>query len=297
MITKINEIIPEDRIVKNVPMSKHTTFKTGGSADLMVCPHSKDELKNILKFFSEIGCPYYILGNGSNLLVSDDGIRRPVIYIGKDFSDVDVFEECVTARAGALLSSVAKKAAESMLTGFEFAAGIPGTVGGALIMNAGAYGGEMKDVVEAVNFLSPTGEEFVVSGEEMEFSYRKSALTDTNCIILGTTLKLEKGNSEEIKERMAELAAKRREKQPLEYPSAGSTFKRPEGHFAGALIEEAGLKGKTVGGAQVSEKHAGFIINKGGATTSDIIKLIEIVKDTVYEKHGVLLEPEVKYWD
>ena len=297
MITKLKEIIPEDRIIKNVSMANYTTFKTGGNADMMVCPHTKEELKGILKFFSEIGSPYYILGNGSNLLVSDDGIRRPVICIGKEFSDIEVFEECVTARAGAMLSSVARKAAENMLTGFEFAAGIPGTIGGALIMNAGAYGGEMKDVVEAVSFLGPDGEEFVASGEEMEFSYRKSALTDTDCIILGTTLKLKNGNLDEIKAKMAELAAKRREKQPLEYPSAGSTFKRPKGYFAGALIEQSGLKGKTVGGAQVSEKHAGFIINKGGATTSDIIELIEIVKDTVYKKHGVLLETEVKYWD
>lgn len=297
MLNRLQEIISKDRIKENVCMANHTTFRTGGNADIMICPQTKEELKNVVKFLYEAGSSYYILGNGSNLLISDNGIRKPVIMLGKNFADVDVFEDCVTARAGVLLSSVARKAADNMLTGFEFAAGIPGTVGGALIMNAGAYGGEMKDVVEAVNFLGPDGEEYVVSGDEMEFSYRRSALSDTDCIILGTTLKLEKGNQKEIEAKMAELAAKRREKQPLEFPSAGSTFKRPEGYFAGALIESSGLKGKTVGGAQVSEKHAGFIINKGGATTSDILSLIEEVRNTVYEKHGVMLETEVKYWD
>ena len=297
MLSRIQEVISAERIMKNVPMSKHTTFRTGGNADIMICPQTKEELKNVVKFLLEAGSDYYILGNGSNLLVSDSGIRKPIIYIGREFSDVDVFEDCVTARAGALLSSIARKAADNILTGFEFAAGIPGTLGGALIMNAGAYGGEMKDVVEAVNFIGPDGEEYVVSGNEMEFSYRKSALTDTNCIILGASLKLSKGNQKEIDDKMSELAAKRREKQPLEYPSAGSTFKRPEGYFAGALIESSGLKGKTIGGAQVSEKHAGFIINKGGATTSDILNLIKTVKETVYEKHGIMLETEVKYWE
>lgn len=297
MLNRLQEIISKDRIRENVSMAGYTTFRTGGNADIMICPKTKEELKNVIKFFYETQVSYYVLGNGSNLLVSDNGVRKPVIMIGKNFSDVDVFEDCVTARAGALLSSVARKAADNQLSGFEFAAGIPGTIGGAVIMNAGAYGGEMKDVVEAVSFLGPDGEEYVVSGEEMEFSYRTSALSDTDCVILGTTLKLTKGNQKEIETKMAELASKRREKQPLEYPSAGSTFKRPEGYFAGALIESSGLKGKTVGGAQVSEKHAGFIVNKGGATTSDIVELIKIVKDTVYEKHGVLLETEVKYWD
>ncbi len=297
MSERFYDIISKDRIKENISMSNYTTFRTGGSADIMICPQTKEELKNVVKFLFEEGSSYYILGNGSNLLVSDEGIRKPIIFIGRDFSDVDVFEDCITARSGALLSSVARKAANNMLTGFEFAAGIPGTVGGALIMNAGAYGGEMKDVVEAVSFLSPDGTEYVVSGDEMEFSYRKSALSDTGCIILGTTLRLTEGNQKDIEEKMTELAAKRREKQPLEFPSAGSTFKRPEGCFAGALIESSGLKGRMVGGAQVSEKHAGFIINKGGATTEDILTLINIVKETVYEKHGVMLETEVKYWD
>lgn len=297
MYSKLREVIDESRIKVNVPMHQYTTFKTGGNADLVVFPQTNDELKNVVKLFYELKTPYYVLGNGSNLLVSDDGIRKPVICLGKEFSSIDLFEECITARSGAFLSSIAKKALESSLTGFEFAAGIPGTLGGALIMNAGAYGGEMKDVVEAVSFIDPSGEEYVVSGEEMEFSYRKSALSDTECIITGATIKLKRGNKNEISDKMAELSAKRREKQPLEYPSAGSTFKRPAGYYAGALIEESGLKGKSIGGAQVSEKHAGFIINKGNATTKDICQLIEYVKEEVYKKFDVLLETEVKYWD
>ena len=297
MINNLKEVISEDRIKFNVPMKEFTTFKTGGNADVMICPKTFDELKNAVKFLYEIKSDYYVLGNGSNLLVSDNGIRKPVIYIGKELSSIDVFEESITVRAGALLSSVARKASENSLTGFEFAAGIPGTIGGAIIMNAGAYGGEMKDVVEAVSFIDAEGIEYVVSGEEMEFSYRHSALTDTNCIITGTTISLKKGDKESIDAKMSELALKRREKQPLEFPSAGSTFKRPTGYFAGTLIESTGLKGKAIGGAQVSEKHAGFIINKGTATTSDILSLIEYVKEEVYNKHGVMLETEVKYWD
>ena len=297
MYSKLREIIDDSRILKNVPMCQYTTFKTGGNADIVIFPKTNEELKNVVKLFFELKTPYYILGNGSNLLVSDNGIKKPVICIGKEFSSVEIFEDCITARSGAFLSTIAKKALDASLTGFEFAAGIPGTLGGALIMNAGAYGGEMKDVVEAVSFIDPSGEEYVASGEEMEFSYRKSALSDMGCIITGATIKLKKGNKSEISDKMAELSAKRREKQPLEYPSAGSTFKRPVGYFAGALIEEAGLKGKSIGGAQVSDKHAGFIINKGNATTRDICELIEYVKEKVYEKHGVMLETEVKYWD
>jgi len=297
MIEKLSMVIGSDRIKTNVPMSTMTTFRTGGIARIIVSPTSTEELKNVLKIFYDMQIPYYVLGNGSNLLVSDKGIEKPIIYIGRDFSSIDVFENCITARSGAFLSAIAKKAYDESLTGFEFAAGIPGTLGGALIMNAGAYGGEMKDVIEAVSFVDPSGEEYVVSGEEMEFSYRNSALSGTNCIITGATIKLEKGNKDEINEKMSLLAAKRRDKQPLEYASAGSTFKRPVGHFAGSLIESAGLKGASFGDAQVSEKHAGFIINKGNATTQNICDLIEFVKEKVYEKHGVILETEVKYWD
>lgn len=297
MFNKLCEVIERDRIATNVPMSTLTTFKTGGNADIIVSPQNNEELKNIVKLFHEMKSPYYVLGNGSNLLVSDNGIRTPIISIGKAFSSVEIFENCITAKAGAFLSSVARKARDNSLTGFEFAAGIPGSLGGALVMNAGAYGGEMKDVVEAVSFIDPSGEEHIVTCEEMEFSYRKSALSDTDCIITGATITLEKGDVEEIDKKMNELASKRREKQPIEMPSAGSTFKRPRGNFAGTLIENSGLKGRTIGGAQVSEKHAGFIVNKGGATTKDICDLIEVVRETVYEKHGILLETEVKYWE
>ncbi len=297
MLEKLQQIIASDKIKTNVSMASLTTFRTGGTADIVLYPANTDDLKNILKLFYETRTPYYVMGNGSNLLVSDSGVRNPVIHIGKEFSSIDVFEDCITVRAGALLSSVARVACENSLTGFEFAAGIPGTLGGALIMNAGAYGGEMKDVVEAVSFLGNDAEEYVISGEEMEFGYRRSALSDTDCIITGATLKLKKGEKDEIIAKMSELASKRREKQPLEFPSAGSTFKRPEGYFAGALIESSGLKGKTIGGAQVSEKHAGFIVNKGGATTTDVLNLIELVKESVYKNHGVMLETEVKYWE
>ena len=297
MLDKLQQIISSDKIKTNVSMASLTTFRTGGNADYVIYPTDGEDVKNLIKLFNELKTSYYVMGNGSNLLVSDDGIRKPVIYIGKAFSSIDVFDDCITARSGAMLSSIAKIACENSLTGFEFAAGIPGTLGGALIMNAGAYGGEMKDVIEAVSFIGSDGKEYVVSGDEMEFAYRKSALSDAGCVITGAVIKLTEGNKEEISAKMAELAAKRRDKQPLEYPSAGSTFKRPEGYFAGALIESSGLKGKTIGGAQVSEKHAGFIINKGGATTTDILNLIEFVRETVYNDHGVMLETEVKYWD
>ena len=223
-------------------------------------------------------------------------MRRPVIHIGKTTSEIGIFEDCIRVSAGAALSSAARAAMQNSLAGMEFASGIPGTVGGALIMNAGAYGGEMKQITEAVSYIDPSGEEHIASNDEMEFSYRRSALSDTDCIITGAVMKLSRGEKDEINEKMQELARLRREKQPLEFPSAGSTFKRPEGYFAGTLIEQTGLKGYTIGGAQVSEKHAGFIINRGGATTADILALINYVRGAVFEKHSVELEPEVKYW-
>ena len=297
MLEELKKLIGENKIKTDVPMSDMTTFKTGGPAHMIIFPEDLNDLKITVEFLRECKCGYYVLGNGSNLLVSDDGVTKPIICLGHNFSSVNVFENCITASAGALLSSIARKAYEESLTGFEFAAGIPGTLGGALMMNAGAYGGEMKDVVEAVSFMDSTGEQHVVSGEEMEFTYRKSALSDTDCIITGATLKLSYGDKNTIMTKMNELAGKRREKQPLEFPSAGSTFKRPVGYYAGALIEDAQLKGVSVGGAQVSEKHAGFIINKDNATTKDIAELINLVRNTVYEKNGVYLETEVKYWD
>lgn len=296
MISKLKEVIDESRIKTNVPMAEFTTFRTGGNADVFITPQSTDELKNILKLFYEMKQPYYILGNGSNLLVSDNGLRKPVIHIGKDMAQVKVFENCITAEGGATLASVARKALENSLTGLEFASGIPGCIGGGVVMNAGAYDGEMKDVVEAVKFLDPSGEEHIASNAEMEFSYRHSALSDTDCIVTGVTMVLNTGDREAISAKMADFAQRRRDKQPLELPSAGSTFKRPKGYFAGTLIDQAGLKGFSVGGACVSEKHAGFVVNKGGATTEDICKLIELVREKIYEKNGVVLECEVKFW-
>lgn len=292
----LGEVIDKSRIEENVSMAERTTFRTGGKADIFVTPSNAEELKNVIKCLYENGCPYYVLGNGSNILVSDRGLRRPVIHIGKTASEIGIFEDCIRVSAGATLSSAARAAMQNSLAGMEFASGIPGTVGGALIMNAGAYGGEMKQITEAVSYIDPSGEEHIASNDEMEFSYRRSALSDTGCIITGAVLKLRRGEQAEINEKMQELARLRREKQPLEFPSAGSTFKRPEGYFAGTLIEQTGLKGYTIGGAQVSEKHAGFIINRGGATTEDILALINYVRCAVLEKHGVELEPEVKYW-
>ena len=297
MFSELKTVIDVNKISTNVPMSELTTFKTGGNAEIVIYPTNSAELKSVVEFFCDCKAEYYVLGNGSNLIVSDNGLKKPVICLSKNFASIEVFDNCITAKSGAFLSAIARKALEESLTGFEFAAGIPGTLGGALMMNAGAYGGEMKDVVEAVSFMDSTGREYVVSCDEMEFAYRKSALSDTDCIITGATIKLTKGDKESILATMNDLAARRRDKQPLEYPSAGSTFKRPVGYFAGALIEDCNLKGVSVGGAQVSEKHAGFIINKNNATTEDILNLIELVRNTVYEKHGVYLEPEVKYWD
>lgn len=297
MLNRLKEVIDCSRIKENVSMKRYTTFKTGGTAKILVTPENTKELADVVKFFNEYGCGYFLLGNGSNVLVSDNGLSAPVIHISKALSSIDVFDNIITVRAGASLAAAAAAALENSLTGLEFAAGIPGSFGGAIMMNAGAYGGEMKDVVEAVSFIDPSGEQHIASNEEMEFSYRKSALSDTGCIVTGGTIKLEKGKREEISAKMADLAKKRREKQPLEFPSAGSTFKRPVGNYAGTLIENAGLKGYTIGGAQVSTKHAGFIINTGTATTDDILSLIEHVKETVYRSSGILLEEEVKYWE
>ena len=297
MTDELKKIIGEDSVRKNVLLKDYTSFKVGGAAEIFIEPKTAEDLKAAVKFLYEKQQPYYILGNGSNLLVSDGGVKKPVIHIGKMLSGVSVFDECITARAGATLAVISREALKNSLSGFEFAAGIPGTLGGGVIMNAGAYGGEMKDVIEAVSYLDPSGEEHIAKNCEMEFSYRSSALQNTGCIVLGATICLKKGDGGPIKETMADLAMRRREKQPLEYPSAGSTFKRPKGYFAGTAIDECGLKGAKIGGACVSEKHAGFIINTGGATAADILNLINYVRETVFKKTGIELEPEVKYWD
>lgn len=296
MLEKLSSVIDKSRITQNADMKKLVTFRTGGIADILISPTSTKELSDVIKFFCEERISYHILGKGSNVLINDSGLRNPVIQIGKNMSDVSVFENCITAQSGITLSSLASFALEHSLSGLEFASGIPGSLGGAIIMNAGAYGEEICGIVEAVSYIDPSGVQRVATAEEMEFSYRHSALSDTGCVITAATLNLKERSKEEILKKMNDLSKRRRDKQPLEYPSAGSTFKRPEGYFAGALIEEAGLKGKCIGGACVSQKHAGFIINMGEASTSDVLKLIEYVKEKVYEKSGVLLEPEVKFW-
>lgn len=284
-------------IKENVDMKEYTSFKTGGIAKLMIEPSTPAEVAGVLRELKNKNMDYYVLGNGSNLLVNDEGITKPIVHIGKLMSDIKVDGDRIICRAGALLSAVAQTACKNSLTGMEFAHGIPGSIGGAVCMNAGAYGGEMKDIVDWIDYASATGEVYRMDCDSANFSYRKSFFSDKDYIVVQVCVKLNYGKEEEIREKMKELGKKRRDKQPLEYPSAGSAFKRPEGYFAAALIEEAGLKGESVGGAVVSEKHSGFIVNKGGATTKDILLLMERVKKVVYEKSGVVLEPEVKYWD
>lgn len=287
-------IVGSDHVDTDEPMKKHTTFRIGGPADYYVTPHSKDEIAQVIAACRKENIPYYILGNGSNLLVSDNGYRGVIIQIFKNYNDVCVEGECITAKAGALLSKIAKKALEHGLTGFEFASGIPGTLGGAAVMNAGAYGGEMKDVLEEVTVLSREGDILTLKREELEMGYRSSIIARKGYIVLEAKLKLRHGSREEIAARMEELKEKRISKQPLEYPSAGSTFKRPEGYFAGKLIMDAGLRGFSVGDAQVSEKHCGFVINKGEATAEQVRELMREVTRRVEEASGVRLEPEVK---
>ncbi|MBO4267117.1 MAG: UDP-N-acetylmuramate dehydrogenase [Lachnospiraceae bacterium] len=275
-------------------MNKHTTFKVGGQADVFVIPQSIEEAADIIRLLLSKNEPYTVIGNGSNILVSDRGYRGCIVCMDRGTDSITVKGTSIRAEAGAMLSKVANAAYENSLTGLEFASGIPGTVGGAMVMNAGAYGFEMKDVtVNVTLFDAVTGEVKTLPAADMEFGYRTSIVKKHPYTVLAAEFLLTAGNREEIKAQMDELAQKRRQKQPLEYPSAGSTFKRPEGFFAGKLIEDAGLKGYSVGGAAVSEKHCGFVINKGGATATDVIRLMNDVKDKVYEKFGVCLEPEV----
>lgn len=276
----------------NEPMKKHTSFKIGGAADLFVCPASCDELVKTVEAAEENGVPLTVVGNGSNLLVSDAGIEGVVICLEK-MNDVAVNGNIITAGAGALLGKIAAEAAANSLTGMEFAAGIPGSTGGAVVMNAGAYGGEMKDIVKKVTAFK-NGKIIEFDGKECDFAYRHSIFSSGEYIIVQVEMELKPGDKTEILGVMKDLAGRRREKQPLEFPSAGSTFKRPEGYFAGALIEEAGLKGFRIGDAQVSEKHAGFVINCGNATCEQILALVTEVKNCVFKNSGVMLEEEIK---
>lgn len=289
---KLNNVIAKDSILIDEPMSRHTTFRVGGPADFFVTPKAKEEVRDVIRICKEAGMPYYIIGNGSNLLVSDAGYRGVIVQIYKEMNEVKVEGDLVKAQAGALLSGIAAKALGAELSGFEFASGIPGTIGGACVMNAGAYGGEMKDVLESVTVLTGEGKIIELGRNELELGYRTSVIAKKGYIVLGAVLKLERGDGEKIKTYMDELKEKRVTKQPLEYPSAGSTFKRPEGSYASLLIEQCGLKGLNVGGAEVSTKHSGFVINKGGATFEDVIELTDKVKKCVYEKTGYSLELE-----
>lgn len=281
--------------LENEPMSAHTTFRIGGKADVFIKPASEEVLKGVLAALKETGVPYYCIGGGSNLLVSDFGIRGAALYTG-GFSDMALLDGCVIeCGAGVKLSRMCSFALENSLSGCEFAWGIPGTVGGAVYMNAGAYGGEVKDIIVSARHMTPDGEIEEVPAENLKLGYRTSVYDKNKNVILSAKFKLHPGDKNEIREKMDDLLARRKDKQPIDLPSAGSTFKRPEGHFAGTLIEQCGLKGTAVGGAMVSEKHAGFVVNANGeATCSEVLRLIELVKNAVFEKTGVLLEPEVK---
>lgn len=280
------------RIIENEPMKKHTTFKIGGAADRFCEAESLNDVFSALAYAKEKNLPLFVMGNGSNLLVSDKGIRGLVLKISDKFSKCEVSGDTIKAQSGILLSTLSKLALKNSLSGIEFAGGIPGTLGGAIYMNAGAYGGEMKDIVKSVTYLEDG--EIKKIEEGFEFGYRKSIFTNKDAIILGAEISLKCGSDDEIKEKMEDFKRRRTEKQPLAMASAGSTFKRPTGYFAGKLIEDAGLKGYTIGGAAVSEKHSGFVVNKGDATAEDVILLISHIQKTVKEKFGVMLETEVK---
>lgn len=289
----IASVVPEENIYFDEPMSRHTSFRTGGEAAVLVRVKNVEQLQKLLGYLQKTENEYFVLGNGSNLLVSDRGYEGVVIQIGKEMSEVRIAGEKLYAQAGALLSQAARCALDAGLSGMEFASGIPGSVGGGIVMNAGAYDGEMGQIVESVTVLNEAGELMELDRDTMEFGYRTSIIKNRPFIVIETVLKLRYGERESIRAKMDDFAMRRRQKQPLEYPSAGSTFKRPEGYFAGKLIMDSGLRGCRVGGAQVSEKHCGFIINTGKATSEDIAELMAEVQERVKERFGVWLEPEV----
>ncbi|MBO5208709.1 MAG: UDP-N-acetylmuramate dehydrogenase [Lachnospiraceae bacterium] len=293
MYDYIKNIVPRERLLFDEPMSNHTTFRVGGEADCMILIEKEEELLKLIPFFLKIEQDYFVLGNGSNLLVGDKGYRGIVLKLGDGMNQITVEENHIHVQAGALLSQTAAAARDAGLTGMEFAAGIPGSIGGAIVMNAGAYDGEMKQIVESVKVMNNEGEIMVLDNDTMEFGYRTSIIKNRPFVVLEVVLKLQPGDKEAIQAKMDDLAEQRRSKQPLNYPSAGSTFKRPEGHFAGKLIMEANMRGFRIGGAQVSEKHCGFIVNTGKATAADIKEVIEEVQMKVKERFHVTLEPEV----
>ena len=293
-VDEIRSRMAPEHILLNEPMKDHTTFRIGGPADCLILPASMEDVAFVFQCLKRHDIPFVILGNGSNVLVLDKGIRGAVIKFNSPISAIRKKKNTLTAGAGALLRDVSEFAAENSLSGMEFACGIPGSIGGAVFMNAGAYDGEMKNIVSAVRAISPKGEIVQFAANELDFGYRHSIFQENGCAICEVDLTLTPGNAEEIKEKIAGFTERRESKQPLEMPSAGSTFKRPEGHYAGTLIEQTGLKGFTVGGAQVSDKHAGFVVNAGDATAKDVLELIRQVQDRVFEKHHVKLFPEVR---
>lgn len=292
-LTELQNVMGGSGIFMEEPMKKHTTFRVGGPADVLVQP-DETALEAILALCRQYHVSYSFIGNGSNLLVGDKGIRGVVIEMTDPMGNIEVDGTKITAQAGAMLSKIANTAASNGLGGMEFAAGIPGSVGGAVVMNAGAYGGEMKDIIEKVYVLDENGAQLELDRHALDLGYRHSCIPDKKYIVTKVVLELVPRDEAEIRSKMKELNEKRAEKQPLQYPSAGSTFKRPEGYFAGKLIMDAGLRGYQVGGAQVSEKHCGFVINKGDATAADICQLMQDVADKVQARFGVVLEPEVK---
>ena len=295
IIERFSNLLGNEKVRINEPMNRHTTFRIGGPAEYFLLPSSSEEVKGILEICKEESLQYFILGNGSNLLVSDEGYRGVIIQLYRNYGGLTVEGTEIRAGAGVLLSQIAATARNESLTGFEFAGGIPGTLGGAVVMNAGAYGGELKDVLKEAVVMDREGNIFTVPVEKLAMGYRTSLVKTAGYLVLEAVISLKKGSQEEIRDTMKDLADRRISKQPLEYPSAGSTFKRPEGYFAGKLIMDAGLRGYQVGGAQVSEKHCGFVINKGNATAADVCRLMADVQAKVQEQFGVTLEPEVKF--
>jgi len=296
-LNRICEYVKNEDIsyIENEPMALHTTFKIGGPARLAVFPKNENEISEVIKKCKEENVRYMVVGNGSNLLVADEGIDAVVILLGKEFGEVKLIDDTtIFAEAGAPLMKVCRFALENGLSGLEFAYGIPGSCGGGAFMNAGAYGGELGDVMFRCDHIDKDGNKGSLEGDDLKLAYRHSAYYENGCIITGAYFKMQKADKEKIKAKMNDYMSRRRDKQPLEYPSAGSTFKRPEGNFAGALIEQCGLKGTSIGGAEISTKHAGFVINKGGATCKDVLDLCKKVAETVKAEKGIDLEMEVR---
>lgn len=295
MYDYIENIIPKDRMLFEEPMSRHTTFRVGGDAECLIQIKEEEELIKLVPYLNQIGQKYFILGNGSNLLVGDKGYRGIIISLGGGMNKIQVDGDRICVQAGALLSQTAITAREAGLSGMEFAVGIPGSVGGGIVMNAGAYDGEMKQITESVKVMDVEGRVLTLDNDTMEFGYRTSIIKNRPFVVLEVVLRLQSGDKEKIQQKMDELMAKRISKQPLNFPSAGSTFKRPEGYFAGKLIMDAGMRGYSIGGARVSDKHCGFIVNTGTATAADIKEVIEEVQERVKERFQVILEPEVVF--